>query len=579
LNQDLTYGKNFSTFLGSFWSSLFDNGAMGSAIGYASSEMLSELYLDVLDTINSSSIYDIPVFKRKNVYPLVISESKINNYSELPGYGSGGNYGSQNTYSTYETNSYLEYGKIARLNFDYIYPISDSVSRLAGVAVNRLFNPSVTLVNDSDFLLRNNKVFFRKNPFDNDLIPKRTIQDPITGKIDREIVIWFCEVDQDVFQVYQKYGFIITNAKKSTEQYKSVIQKIFEILSRGSSYESLYSYLSVISGCPVVTEPYETIEDISDTPDGRLVITDKNVYSLDQNINTPNDVFIGATIKAGTPIGDTVKMYDIKKRGWWSDLQSIPLRTGLSTNTSGFISFPNAYELGVYAKKQTTSQYSTGLYFTLIGQTKYVDEFWEKLRKKSTNEKNNWGYSLFKKYSNSKTDADFVAKKDIFLNPAEIFCEDLFKDNILPIKIKLNNVKNFDIFFKAIDPLEIILPVNCILMLFFDVSLVDEVNISNNYSNSLSIDLSTVINLNLNNLPNPSSERSSWLDYKDKNELLEMISIDSKSITQKAGKFYKNSFNSSDTSRGILIDKFDLSIINNLVENVEIKQIPKCAII
>lgn len=579
MNKDFTYGRNFSTFLGSFWSSIFDGGALADSIGYSASEMLCELYLDVIDIINSSSIDSVPVFNRKNIYPLIITESELNNYSETPTYGNDGNYGRQLESSTYESGSYLQYGQISKLNANYVYPISEKISKIGGVALNRLFNPSVTFVNGSDYFLSDSKVFFRKNPFENDLIPKRAIQNQTTGGIDREIVIWFCDVDEDDFKLYNKYGFIFTNIKKSSQQYKKIIQKLFNILSTGSSSDSLCSYLSVIAGSPVIIEAIETVEEILDGPEGKLVVTDKNIYAVDSDIDISKNITVGKELKSGSPVADIVELYDTKKTGWWNSLASIPMKIGNTTNTSGFISFPNKYEKGVYGDQLTLSQFSKPLYFRLIGEQKYIDEFWDNLNKKSKNSKINWGHKLFKKYSVANTDSNFLSEKDIFLNPAEIFCEDLFKDNILPIKIKLNKVKNYDIFFSTIDPLELITPVNCILMLFFEVSLIDKCTFINSYSQSVSVNLDTAINLKFEDLPVSSVESANWNNYLDKNESLEMVSIDNAS-NKRAGRFYKDNFNSIDLSTsGFLIEKFDLSITNNLVENIEIKQIPKCAII
>ena len=578
MNKDFTYGRNFSTFLGSFWSSLFDEGALGESIGFASAEMLCELYLDTIDVINSSSIDSTPVFNRKNVYPLVISESQLDNYSEKPIYGENGNYGRQLETSKYESGAYLQYGEISRLNANYVYPVSDKISKIGGVALNRLFNPSVTLINGSDYIFKDGKVFFKKNPFENVLVPKRAIQDQATGDIDREIVIWFCDVDEDDFKLYNKYGFIFTNIKKSSEQYKKIIQKLFNVLSSGSSSDSLRSYLSVIAGSPVVIETQETVQEISDGPEGKLVITDKNIYVVDSDINISSEIEVGKIVKSGTPIADIVEIYNTKKDGWWNNLAAMPMKIGNTSNTSGFISFPNKYEKGEYGTELSSSQYSKPLYFKLIGEEKYVKEFWDNLNKKSKKAKINWGHKLFQKYSITKADSDFLSKKDIFLNPAEIFCQDLFKDNILPIKIKLNKVKNYKIFFSTIDPIELITPVNCILMLFLEVGLIDECSFTNNYADSTSVNLDTLVKLKLGDLPASSIEKLNWLEYSDKNESLEMISIDNTS-NKKAGRSYKDNFNSVDiNSSGFLIEKFDLSIIDNLVENIEIKQIPKCAI-
>jgi hypothetical protein len=116
-------------------------------------------------------------------------------------------------------------------------------------------------------------------------------------------------------------------------------------------------------------------------------------------------------------------------------------------------------------------------------------------------------------------------------------------------------------------------------MLFLEIELIDECSFINSYAESASVNLETLVKLKLDDLPVSSIEKLNWLEYSDKNESLEMISIDNTS-NKKAGRFYKDNFNPIDiTSSGFLIEKFDLSIIDNLVENIEIKQIPKCAII
>ena len=115
-------------------------------------------------------------------------------------------------------------------------------------------------------------------------------------------------------------------------------------------------------------------------------------------------------------------------------------------------------------------------------------------------------------------------------------------------------------------------------MLFLELSLVDKCSFINNYSESVSINLDTAINLKFADLPVASIEKDNWNNYVDKNESIEMISIDNTS-GKRAGRYYKDNFNAIDiSSSGFLIEKFDLSISSNLVENVEIKQIPKCAI-
>ena len=584
MNNDLTYGRNFADFLGSFWSSIFDKGALGKAIGYASSEMLLQSYMELMEVINSSSVYSIPAFSRRNVVPLIISESQLSLYSQVPNYGDGGYYGIQPALAKYKEGAVLQYGEAARLNASYFYPISNPNYTFGSVAINRLFEPSVTYSNGSDFVYSkaDGGIIFKTNPFDNPLTPQGQVLNPVTGEVDKQIVLWFCDVDEDTFRLHNQYGFIFSNLEQSSEQYKQIIQSVFELVSNGPSLFRLDSFLSSISGSPLIREVSETVQTIQDKAEGHLVITDKNVYSLSSDTYLRKDIVVGATLQGGTPLSNVVEVVDTKVKNWWESFVALPLKPGHTTNTNGFLSFPNVIEAATYGTTNLPAQpLSRSVAFSLIGDHQAIRAFWKGVNDKAKVTGSLYGFDLFNKYSNSTDQVtDFTNQTEFYVNPAQILAEDLCSYSILPIRVNINNVSNLDIFFKTINPLKLSTPVHVILMLFLEINVIEQCQLASpsNQSQTNSINLTDLLITNVENFP--SGEQAIWSAPADTG-ILEAISIEVNAGTgKKAGRSYKTPhfYNSDLDERGFLIEKFDLSNESNLRQTVELKLVPKCAL-
>lgn len=574
MNNDLTYGRNFADFLGSFWASIFDKGALGTAIGYASSEELIQKYLDMCDIIDSSSIYSIPVFSRKNVDPLIIKKSKFIDYKEYVNYGSGGYYGQQPQNSRYRQDSYLQYGEPATITYSYFCPIEfENISSLGIFALNRLFEPSVTLCRDSDFVMVEGGILFRDNIFENKLFPVKQTEDLETGEIDKEIVLWFCDVDIDTFNIYKQYGYTFTNFRASSNEYKEIVQTVFEIVSQGPSIFRIDAFLSAISGSPLIRETEETVQSITDAPEGKLVITDLNVYQTTKSIPINPSIKVGDILKSGTPLLDIVEVVDTRNPNWWKEFDVLPLEPGMTSNSKGFLGFMNTQLRGEYfTNKYSIDDTYKGVKFKLIGNEIDIKEFWESVSKKSVDNKITYGYEFFKKYGPHSTDplSDFRNSKPFVVNPAQIFASDLCNFIVLPIRVKVSRIIDVERFFRTINPLSINTPVHIVLMLFFDIEIgIEQFDLANTDSQDSiqSQDLKLIALEEYNDLPSP------WGTDQNQPPILEAVSI---GYGLYGGRY--NFYASSLDSRGFLIEKIDLSSSSTLVQNIELKQIPKCAI-
>lgn len=564
MNQDFTYGRNFADFLGSFWSSIFDKGALGSAIGYASSENLVQMYMDMVDVINRSSIYSVPVFSRQNVYPVVLHKSKFVNYSEYPEYGAGGFYGEQPQDSRYKIGSTLQYGTPAYLSSAYFYPFSNTeVSSLGVFALNRLFEPSVTLANMSDFMQVPDGIVFKSNPFDNPLFPSRQILDVSTGEIDEEIIVWFCDVDKEKYILHKQFGYTFTNYKTSSLQYKKIIQTVFELVSNGPSLFRLDAFLSAIAGSPLIREAHETVESISVTPEGTIVVTDYNVYQIDPSLDLRPEVSVGTVLKGGFPLLDIVTIVDTRQDNWWGDMDSIPVMAGTFTGVDQFLSFPNQSSpvTYIYGPDTPSGKYK-GVSFPLIGTPDTVGQFWKNVIEVASANDVSYGTNLISKYGPSGAGkGEFDAGTPFVVNPAQVFAEDLAKSTILMLRVQLTEVSNIDRFFKTIGILAPSCPVHLRLMLFLEMTgNLDRLPISSEQSSVSSVDLK---NMALGTLSvseqNPASYNS-----------VEAVSIGSRSFR------YGTFTGALQGPNYQPLEKIDLSSDSVIVQNIELKQIPKC---
>jgi hypothetical protein len=600
LNQDFTYGKNFADFLGSFWSQLFDNGALGDAVGYANSEVLAQGYMDLIEVINTSSVDTISILSKKRYLPLTILKSRFTKITEIPKYGSGGYFGLQPSNSKYLEGIYLKYGKSSLLQDPFFYPINNTaIKDLGNIALNRLFEPSSILSKNTDFVFVPEGVIFSKNIFDNELFSRREIINTETGDVDEEIVVWFCDALEDKEFIFNQYGYLFSNYRKSTEDYKRAMQSVLKLISGGPSLFKIDSFLSAISGSPIIRESRETVEKISQTPEGVLVITDKNVYSVKNIEDLRTNIVVGATLMAGTPISSAVEVVDTKQKFWWQKFLSIPLKGGGTTNTDSYIAFPNKLTPAEYGKVMFLgNNLSRSINFSLIGSKDSIKKFWDNVVQKSKSIDLFYGYELFKKYSSNSQDVStdatfefektssqlcgyrllqksvsvtqledrFINRSPILINPAQVFADDLAAGAILPIKIDLSRVRDLEFFFGIFNPITSNCPVHLTLMLFFSSNLTEVKELRNEVEAVDSIDLSDFLFQRIEDYP--VSEQNLWQFNVQDEEIKEGLSW---------GTSFGNIAQSSDPSyRDRVIEYFDLSNTNNLVQTIELKLVKKC---
>ena len=163
-------GELFLQNISSFWSQVFNDVPLVTALLDGQAEGLSQAYFDLLEIILAKSVHDIPVFHREKWQLLIFNESDINkNAANLLKYGQDAEYGVQTVSSAFAPGLEFEYGGFASGDATSFALPGDMVD-IESYVTNRIYEPSLVFSKGADFFISNGIIFFAKNPFSNVLI-------------------------------------------------------------------------------------------------------------------------------------------------------------------------------------------------------------------------------------------------------------------------------------------------------------------------------------------------------------------------------------------------------------------------
>lgn len=191
--------------------------------------------------------------------------------------------------------------------------------------VNRMTASSLTLTKEIDFEVSKDVVVFRKNPFQNSLISKRPIFDSKGNQIDTEAAVWLFYGDFDLQYIYTQFAYSLDLFLESSENYRTLLNAIWDAILVGSTYIDLSLILSVITDTPLVVEPEEMVVGIYDELTRKLVITDYHVYKLAPTANIT--VAVGQVLRAGDVLTDAWAVYDPSKVSAFPSASQVPAIT------------------------------------------------------------------------------------------------------------------------------------------------------------------------------------------------------------------------------------------------------------
>jgi hypothetical protein len=308
--------ENLLSVLGSFWAETYRGQSQALAFAASKSQLENQTMLDVLDALAAVSRFTVPIFKKKNWFPLVLRESQRNDATtSLPKYDDGSEYDAGLSYDSPNRAVGSAFPKPAGLTD-------------APLMMNRFTAPSLVWTRGIDYTVAADAVVFAVNPFAE---TRFAIRDVHNGEIiiDRELIIWIFRGDFDWDAVYRQFGYVLKMRLASSAGYRDLMNAAFDGLISGTTRSRVMAGFSAITGIPLARGT-EIVEDIWMDSRGRLVITDKNVYRFAGDATVI--VATGDTVHAGDPLVDALRVFEFNRGHTPPDLAALSLGRGFLAN-------------------------------------------------------------------------------------------------------------------------------------------------------------------------------------------------------------------------------------------------------
>lgn len=326
--SDLDRGKNLLALLGTYWSRTY--GASDQLMSYvtATANTVTQTHRNLLELVAALSRYDVPLFHRETLVPIVIRKSQINSTVT-------------NTIKFDRNSALFDSG----VNFDrpatsslYAFPLPAKLVRV-GQIFNKITFPTVAFLPNIDFYVDEEigALIFSDNPFENASLTRRAVVDGDLS--DEEITLWgFC-ADYDYDYVFNQFAYAVGVKLKTSQGYKDLMNAIFEsFLAGGAAASSLDLALAAICNIPLVRDPEETIEAVRHDAYGLFIATDKNIYRFSADAEPL--VTEGQRVFAGQPLIDGFDVNEFRPGMYFQNMDdSVPVYRQAVTNfltTHGF---------------------------------------------------------------------------------------------------------------------------------------------------------------------------------------------------------------------------------------------------
>ena len=310
--NDLDNADLLLNLLGSFWATTYQGNKLISDLTEVTGQMAQQTYAQLMELVNSTSRFNVPLFHQDNWYALRFRETDLNTNSDLlPKY-------TTQTTQIHTADNSLAYGQA--LSTPYFLLAKPRGLSEVKLIFNRLTAPTVELVQGVDYWLEDTVIIFRNNPFKNDLIAKRDLLNDRGEIADKEIVLWMYRGKWDWFATYKQFGYALRLQLKSSENYKQFINAILDAFISGTSIRTQQLALAAVFGVPLVIEAKEVVERIIRDADKLNIITDQHAYRFP--LSATPIVFRHQQVTAGDSLTDLLQIFEFN-RGKQIDPQDI----------------------------------------------------------------------------------------------------------------------------------------------------------------------------------------------------------------------------------------------------------------
>jgi len=308
-NSDLDRGKKLIALLGTFWSRIYSASDQLTSYATATALTVAQTHRNTLEVAAALSRYDVPLFHKELIFPIVLRRSQINSAAT-------------DTIKFNRTDAVFNSGNkfnVPAKSFLYSFPLPENLHHV-GQIFNKITFPTVALLNNFDFYidLDRNALVFADNPFENENILVAHVSSDIVP--DEEIVLWgFCG-DYDYNYVLNQFAYAVGLKLKTSHGAKELMNAVFNgLLAGGATTKDLDIALSAICGIPLVIDREETVEVIKHDAYGLFIATNKNVYRFAEGAEPL--VTEGQKVFAGQPLVDGIEIVELRPGNYFKELQ------------------------------------------------------------------------------------------------------------------------------------------------------------------------------------------------------------------------------------------------------------------
>jgi hypothetical protein len=308
--SDYDRGYQLLQALGSYWTNIFqDNNKLREHLR-STGQMQGQVYLNTLEVTAYISRLTVPIFHTENWHLITFKRSdslslaSIYRPDDLQ-YGPQDGSNPERAAGFIQTYAGTDNPGIVEL------ALPDSMVDAPATLQNLVIYPSKTWVNGIDYEVDKvaKRIKFRDDPFTDPMVPRRDIYDSVGNIVDMEIALWVYRGRFDLKDIYSRFGQQIDIVLDSSEDYKKLVNAMWDMFVLGPAASSMTSYVAALTGVPLVVGPTETVEVVSADAYSQLMITSTKVYRVP--FASTITVSVGDTVTAGQPICDAFSIEEL----------------------------------------------------------------------------------------------------------------------------------------------------------------------------------------------------------------------------------------------------------------------------
>jgi hypothetical protein len=438
---DFTNPDVFVSYLSSFWTQAFADAeaARGVAAGY--SRQLVQLQQDFSELLRGASIAGMAPLHEEAAYPIFLRRSALSLGPNRLAYGAGEVYGAQPEGGEFLPGRIFTYGELERRAPAFYHAVDPALQGVAGVIVNRLFDPSALFVEGSDFSIQDGAIVFRENPFDNPLLPRRAVPS-LDGTPDEEICLVALGARLDQGDLHRRYGYAFFSQPPLTgEPYRKLLDALMRLYSGGPTIAALDAFFAAACGVPLIREARETVETILRQEDGtQAVVTDQGIYPIAAGLTLRPGIVEGAVLGAGAPLTTATEVWDANtaptrifaEEGLCAAGDFLPaeLRAGL-----GFANEDAPVESG--EARETADGPRRAGRFALAGRSADVERFWELTRARSQEAGVYFADRLWRQRGAVDESGEPDYAQTVFINPLEFLFSNFLREGLIGVSLAI----------------------------------------------------------------------------------------------------------------------------------------------